>query len=1847
MAELKKKVKSRNGYRLFIRNILRDYKADLPDRGTELTDEGRKRIEKHCRNLKKQASELHNLDKEIIELIDENAIEKEITENLELESEIDEAISVLDSVLAFKQPSNVSTSSQPSRSSSPSNFQRHAKLQKLTLPTFSGKVEDWVSFWDIFESAVHNDPGLPDVTKFQYLQSLLRGPALTAIAGLKVTNANYVNAVEVLHERFGQQQPIISKHVQSLVTLSAVQSCSDLANLRAIYDKTELIVRSLDSIGIKTENYGIFLTTVLMEKLPEELRIMLSRKLGVKSWDLSRMLEIFKEELLVRESCNLMPSNEVKKKFTKNTEWAGRREQPSTTSALYSSESATNSGPVCVFCKGRHLSSRCQTVTNNAARRRILMDTGKCFACFKGGHVAATCESNVKCFNCGARHHVAVCGRKRNTGFDNQSTGKSFLESKEAPANAQSSVTTTSSHFVEQGVRCVLLQTARAKISTPGKAEQSANVRVLLDSGSQKTYISQRVCDRLHLPIVGKEKIQIKTFGNTESTLQECDVVQVCLECPDGLKMFLNGYSVPIICSPITSQHIGFAQSYYPHLRKLPLADFANGDEPLEVDILLGSDYYWSLVIGQPVRGESNRGPTAVKTRLGYVLNGPVDVPNRGRATNSSVNTTHLMKVETVTSFEESLKCEVKKLWDYETLGVKENEPSVYDTFVDQVELKEGRYEVNLPFKDDEISVSDNYSLSEKRLFSLLTKLKCQPQVFSEYDRIITEQFKSGIIERVENVDESEVGKVHYLPHRPVIRMDKSTTKVRVVYDASSHAPGERSLNDNLYAGPPLTPLIFDILLRFRAEKVVLIADIEKAFLNVGVKENERDYLRFLWFDDIKKEHPEIVVYKFRTLVFGLVCSPFLLNGTIRSHLAKYAEQDESFVKNVLESLYVDDYVSSFVSIEEALESYRKLKSVFHAGGFNMRKWDSNSEFLLNEIEKEESGHTERTLKSERENANEKPGFHEEKCKIGCDVTAEEDESFTKSAFKHDSEPQGAKILGLEWDKQSDSLRYDFSGIFGTEERQSISKRDILSLTAQMYDPIGLVSPISLPFKALFQDLCREKVEWDEPLSEDILVTWNASSIKVKGPITINRCVNNLDCDNIETFEIHGFGDASKFAYGAAVYLRTVRKSGESSVQLLTAKTRLAPLKGETIPRLELMAALLLSRLVNSTVEALKSIVKIDRIFCWLDSQIVLWWLFGVNREFQQFVQNRVIEIRKLVTPDKWNYCPTNLNPADIASRGSKATELSDNPLWWTGPDFLKKSPEFWPNILNFRSDQTPSNEIVAEVNKAVKSNPRKDFSDVFVNTVTSSDLNIENIIACENYSNAKHLFRVTAYVIRFVQNLKRRVKGEDCVIGELSLEEFLYAKILWFRQMQNSLKLEKEYQKNRVLLKVFNDEDGLIRCGGRIENANLPFVTKFPIWLPRDHHVTKLLVYEAHGKVGHNGLRETLTELRSTFWIIRGRQIVRSLISKCVICKRLEGLAYNAPSNAPLPNFRVNADFAFSNIGVDFAGPIYVRNIFGSDKTMYKSYIALYTCAVTRAIHLELCPDLSAPAFVRSLKRFQGRRGIPSLTVSDNGKTFKDKKVQRYALENNITWKFNVPRASFWGGFFEVMVKLVKRCLKKIVANAHLTFEELETILIEIESVVNSRPLTFVNSDFDEEPITPSSLVIGRRLLTLPRIENYLEIDDSKTSLTQRQLYLKTLLKHFWSRWSREYLLNLREFHKNKAKNPLRVIKNGDIVVILNDKVKRQNWKLGKIVNVYRGSDQIIRAADVRTVDQSGKPIVLKRSIVHLFPLEVNEESKEVQKEQDNSAKSEDSTDIVIQQVRDEDVVEYIKDRL
>ena len=213
----------------------------------------------------------------------------------------------------------------------------------------------------------------------------------------------------------------------------------------------------------------------------------------------------------------------------------------------------------------------------------------------------------------------------------------------------------------------------------------------------------------------------------------------------------------------------------------------------------------------------------------------------------------------------------------------------------------------------------------------------------------------------------------------------------------------------------------------------------------------------------------------------------------------------------------------------------------------------------------------------------------------------------------------------------------------------------------------------------------------------------------------------------------------------------------------------------------------------------------------------------------------------------------------------------------------------------------------------------------------------------------------------------------------------------------------------------------------------------------------------QSHENVKRNGVRETLTELRSTFWIIKERQAVKDVLFKCVICKKMLGKAFSTSPTPPLRTSRVSDDLVFTKVGGDFARPLYVKNIYQSGGETYKCYIALFTCASTRAIHLELTPDMSANSFIRVSKRFIGRRGFPGLIISDNGTTFKDAKVKKFTLERNIEWKFNVPTASWWGVFFEICVKLVKSCLKKVLGNAKLSYEELESVLIETEGVLNS----------------------------------------------------------------------------------------------------------------------------------------------------------------------------------------------
>ena len=413
--------------------------------------------------------------------------------------------------------------------------------------------------------------------------------------------------------------------------------------------------------------------------------------------------------------------------------------------------------------------------------------------------------------------------------------------------------------------------------------------------------------------------------------------------------------------------------------------------------------------------------------------------------------------------------------------------------------------------------------------------------------------------------------------------------------------------------------------------------------------------------------------------------------------------------------------------------------------------------------------------------------------------------------------------------------------------------------------------------------------------------------------------------------------------------------------------------------------------------------------------------------------------------------------------------------------------------------------------------------------------------------------------------------------------------------ESQILLMRDKNFSTWKKQFGLFQDDANLWRCGGRLENADIPYATRHPILLHKNHHLTILLIENAHRRVAHDGVKETLTELRSRYWVVKGRSLVKVIIRRCQTCRRFEGLPFRAPPPPPLPTFRVKESPPFTYTGVDFARPLFVKGKQSSESS--KVWICLYTCCIVRAVHLDIVPDMSTQTFICSLKRFAARRGLPSKIVSDNGKTFKaaakilkavmsHEEVQRYLTGVGVDWTFNLERAPWWGGVFERMVRSTKRCLKKMIGQAKLTYDELLTAVTEVEGIINSRPLSFISSNDLEEPLTPSHLLIGRRALNLPDLcsegdEDH-DFEVTPTVLTKRLKYLSTVLDKFWRRWRNEYLLELRDSHRYTSGNSSadQSVSVGDIVVVHSDDKPRGFWKLARVKDLITGYDGQVRGA-------------------------------------------------------------------
>ena len=352
-------------------------------------------------------------------------------------------------------------------------------------------------------------------------------------------------------------------------------------------------------------------------------------------------------------------------------------------------------------------------------------------------------------------------------------------------------------------------------------------------------------------------------------------------------------------------------------------------------------------------------------------------------------------------------------------------------------------------------------------------------------------------------------------------------------------------------------------------------------------------------------------------------------------------------------------------------------------------------------------------------------------------------------------------------------------------------------------------------------------------------------------------------------------------------------------------------------------------------------------------------------------------------------------------------------------------------------------------------------------------------------YSSLSKLVRVTALVLKFVDICRKLCQSYN---KELSAADLARAEEVWVKAIQRNAFVSEIQSLNNSgcpvtplqhQLNLFLDTAGIVRCQGRVSNAQLPNSSKPPILLPSHSHFTELLILQRHLQVLHNGIGETLNAIRETHWIVKGRATVKKVLRRCVICKRFEGKPIAMPPAPQLPEDRVSTQAPFTMTGVDFAGPLYVQ----SPRESCKVYICLFTCGSTRAIHLELTEDLTATSFLLAFRRFTSRRRLPSKMMSDNAKTFKatskeitkikrSPQVKQYLINRKVDWEFIVEKAPWWGGFWERLVRSVKNCIRKMVGRSTLNFEELRTLLIEVEATLNNRPLTYLYDDENGVPI-------------------------------------------------------------------------------------------------------------------------------------------------------------------------------
>ncbi|XP_071481170.1 uncharacterized protein [Diadema antillarum] len=1602
---------------------------------------------------------------------------------------------------AVNVSSNVASPERPDESDSPqveSAFR--VQVERPKLPRFGGDVRVYSTFKSDFHHLIDRYSKRDAMT---ILRTALHGKPLELIRGI---GNDYDEAWALLDSIYGDPRLVADVIVDEMERFPPLKEGDDAR----FCDLVHIVMRSyntLKEVGRTGDMDNSHMLALVERKMTSNDR---------KVW--FRYLQRDRQEATF-EALRTWMSGEMKMRLRasaplrdarSSTQQKDKRSSASVSHIAEEDKSGKQADYKCWICKSSdHWVDQCKKLLSKSQPERFQMmkDNHACYSCLKRAgrdHNMKTCKRRKRCTEklngeqCTSFHHPLL----------HKETAREIVASVSGKTALLPVVTVTMMGF----------------------KDQSYSANCLLDSGAQISLVRRSVAENLGLK--GKPiSINITKVGCVTEEVQT-KIYRLRLRSLDDNRVYrVSAVGLDSINDDIVQvQTDGLCKTFN-------LGQNCLHRSSGSIDVLVGIDHA-KLHTGE-TRQKGNL--VARHTPLGWVVFGAD--PDHQAAKNTVLN---VMVTDAV---------DLKDFWTTESMGVCHGPSQYQQDGLSRQEMDESKlisdscqkvgkqWLVPYPWQKEPDLLPDNKAQAERMLYATERKLAKNPNHADAYDRQIQEMVEMKFARKLSK-DEVRLyeGPVHYIAHHAVVRPEKQSTPIRIVFNSSASYQGH-SLNDYWMKGPDLLNRLFGVLMRFREHEVALCADISKMYHRVMIPERDQHVHRFLWRNLNQDKQPD--VYIMRVVTFGDKPSPAMAQTALRKTAEEGAKMYPKAASTIMHDTYMDDICASVPTVTEAEELSRSIDKVLADGGFKVKGWRSNKEFSR--------GHD----------------GNAEKPRLLKTITDE-------------------KVLGVVWENDSDTFSYKVKLNEDAIQAIKMTKRSILSQVARIFDPIGFATPIVIRAKIGLQRLWEEGLNWDDELPEESQTEWRKlfREMEKLTNVRFQRCLTPTNARGKPTLCI--FCDASMEAFGACAYLRWEVDEARYEVRFVTAKSRVAPLKQLTIPRLELQAAVLASRLYT-TIRTEMSLDLADVIFM-TDSMITLSWVKSKARSYKMFVAVRVGEIQTATDPSKWRHIPGELNVADDLSRGLDADQLTAR--WQHGPDFLREPMSDWP-------EEGKAEEKMPEMEKEM----RKEQS-----VLNITQLPDEDVIDCAKFSSWRKLIRVTSYVLRFLRKLKAKCKREtdesekdtDCTLTPDDLqkgENFLIEKA------QQSLKARVDKGELKTL-SPYTDETGIIRVGGRVDKAEMSFEMKHPVLLPYEHWISTLITRHFH-ESGHNGVAVTTAKARRRYWILKGHNLAKTVKFRCTVCRAFDHKT-ETQEMADLPTERLSPHTPpFHYTACDYFGPFQVR--VGRNKTA-KNYGVLFTCLNSRAVHLELATDCSTMEFLQVLRRFFAIRGQPGKILSDNGTQFigaqrelrdmvrgwSKEELREFCAEKGTEWTFTTPAAPHQNGSAESLVKSCKYALKRAIGEQILTPFELYTCLLEVANLVNQRPIGRIPTDPDDgNYLCPNDMLLGRASSDVAQ-GPFRETRNPR----HRVEFIQRIVDTFWHRWTRDVLPLLaprQKWHVDR-----RNVRVDDVAMMADANAVRGKWTIARVIQVYPGPDGKVRNVKVKMPTAEYRRLVTKIAVIY-----------------------------------------------